>query len=451
MGPPAASSAALRIENSVRTTREAINCRGEPDCFVYLGVVGGSAPLIAIGLELRRRGHEVSFCVSETYRARIISLGFGFEPLRPDATPENPAMSQLVREIMDPRKGAERLIRGLLLPGLRATYEDLLRAIVKPRQADLLVCGELVYPAPLIAEKLGIPWASYITAPMSFFSRYDLPVLPPAPQLAVVLRRMGPAIGGAAINLVKFATRNWSEPIRTLRKELDLPPGKDAIYEGKFSPHLVLATFSQVMAKPQPDWPPATVLTGFPFYDGAPEENSVPPELTRFLETGDPPIVFTLGSSAVHDPGRFYVESAQAAGLLNRRAVLLVGRNPRPQPLPEGVIAVPYVRFSELFPRATAVVHQGGIGTTGQTLRASRPMLVMPYNFDQPDNAARMTRLRVGRSILRACYSARRVARHLEILLGDPSYTTNSEEIGKVLQRENGAVTACDALQKLLR
>jgi rhamnosyltransferase subunit B len=418
-----------------------------------LGSLGDLHPLIAIGLELRRRGHEVSFCVSETYRPRIISLGFAFEPLRPDATPENPAMSQLVREIMDPRKGAERLIRGLLVPALRATYDDLLRAIAKPRRADLLVCGELVYPAPLIAEKLGIPRASYITAPMSFFSKYDLPILPPAPQLAGVLRRMGrlgPSIGGAAINLVKFATRNWSEPIRTLRKELGLPPGKDPIYEGKFSPHLVLATFSQVMAKPQPDWPPATVLTGFPFYDGAPDENSVPPELTRFLEAGDPPIVFTLGSSAVCDPGRFYIESAQAAGLLNRRAVLLVGRNPPPQPLPEEVIAVPYVRFSELFPRATAVVHQGGIGTTGQTLRASRPMLVIPYNFDRPDNAARMVRLGVGRLISRAIYSAGRVARHLEKILGDPVYLKNATEIGKAVQRENGSLTACDAVQKLL-
>ena len=36
-----------------------------------------------------------------------------------------------------------------------------------------------------------------------------------------------------------------------------------------------------------------------------------------------------------------------------------------------------------------AIVHQGAIGITEQALRAGRPMLVMPSNNDQSDNAAR--------------------------------------------------------------
>jgi UDP:flavonoid glycosyltransferase YjiC (YdhE family) len=30
-------------------------------------------------------------------------------------------------------------------------------------------------------------------------------------------------------------------------------------------------------------------------------------------------------------------------------------------------------------------VHQGGIGTTAQALRAGRPMLIVPFSHDQPD------------------------------------------------------------------
>jgi len=52
-------------------------------------------------------------------------------------------------------------------------------------------------------------------------------------------------------------------------------------------------------------------------------------------------------------------------------------------------VAFDYMPFSELFAQASAIVHQGGIGTTGQALRAGRPMLVMPSNNDQSDNAAR--------------------------------------------------------------
>jgi UDP:flavonoid glycosyltransferase YjiC (YdhE family) len=91
-------------------------------------------------------------------------------------------------------------------------------------------------------------------------------------------------------------------------------------------------------------------------------------------------------------PGDFFRESAEAARRLGRRAVLLTGRDPRNQPvgeLPAGVIAVPYAPHAAVFPRAAVVVHQGGIGTTGEAMRAGRPMLVVPYSHDQPDHAAR--------------------------------------------------------------
>jgi UDP:flavonoid glycosyltransferase YjiC (YdhE family) len=415
-----------------------------------IGSLGDLHPLIAIAMELRRRGHTVRFATSETYRPKLESLGFGFDSMRPDATPENPAMAQMVKEIMDPVKGTERLIKGLIMPRLQETCADLVRAVTGPSAIDLLVSGELVYPAPLIAEKFGVRWASCTTAPMSFFSAYDPAILPPVPRLSALLRALGPGVNKAAIHVIKMATRSWSEPVLRLRAELGLPVGRSAIYEGKFSPNLVLAIFSSALAVPQPDWPPNTVVTGFPFYDGecTPEPESQP--LADFLNSGDPPIIFTLGSSAVLDPGNFYQESAEAARLLNRRALLLVGRNPHPSRLPEGVIAHGYARYSEVFPRAKAVVHQGGVGTTGQALRAGCPMLVMPYNFDQQDNAARIARLEVGKVISRKNYSAKLAARSLSELIENPQYARNAEEISRAVQKERGAETACDALERLI-
>jgi rhamnosyltransferase subunit B len=69
---------------------------------------------------------------------------------------------------------------------LRESYEDLLAAVEADGGADLLVTGELAYAGPLVAEKTGVPWASYVLAPFSFFSGYDPPVLPPYPTLAKV-------------------------------------------------------------------------------------------------------------------------------------------------------------------------------------------------------------------------------------------------------------------------
>jgi rhamnosyltransferase subunit B len=414
------------------------------------GSLGDLHPLIAIGQELRLRGHTVWFCASASYRPRIESLGFEFQVLRPDITAENPAMAHLIKEMMDPIKGVERFLRGYVFPELRATYDDLMRGIASNGGADLLVSGEHVYPASLVVEKTGIRWASYTTSPFAFFSAYDPPVLPACPKFSLFLRSLGPAVNKLAIGLVKFISGTWCGPVRRLRSELGLRPGKDPLFEDRHSPQLVLAIFSPTLADPQPDWPPNTIITGYPFYDGTIQESSLPPDLVKFLAAGESPIVFTLGSAVVLDPGNFYQESVEAARLLKRRAVLLVGQNLPPAPLPEGVVAFGYVRFSELFGRSAAVVHHGGIGTTGQALRAGCPMLVMPYSFDQPDNGARMVRLGAGRTISRKHYSAKRVARELRKLLTDPAYALAAAKISQRIQEERGTEVACNALERLL-
>jgi len=415
-----------------------------------LGSLGDLHPLIAIGLELRQRGHEVGFCTSASYRPKIEALGFSFQPLSPDLTPQNAAASEMVKRIMDPKTGVETLVRNYLMPHLHAMYDDLMAAVTCGGGVDLFVSGELVYPARIVAEKTGTRWASYITAPMSFFSAYEPPILAQVPRLSKVLRSLGLRTNQVIIRLIKRMTREWSEPVRQLRAELSLPPGDDPIYEGKHSPRLMLALFSPELARAQPDWPQNTVVTGFPFYCGNGNESSLPQELVKFLGAGGPPIVFTLGSSAVLDAGSFYGESVKAACALRRRAVLLMGGNAPLAPLPPEVIALPYVGFSELFPRAAAIVHQGGVGTTGQALRAGRPMLVMPYNYDQPDNAERVVRLGVGRTISREAYSAERVTRELRELLTNKSYSRRALEISERMGRELGTETACDALEGLL-
>src|ERR1700690_742979 len=85
--------------------------------------------------------------------------------------------------------------------------------------ADLLVTGELAYAGPIVAEKTGVPWASYVLAPFSFFSGYDPPVLPPYPMLAKVQERV-PALGHVVARFARFVTRKWPEPVYELRREL---------------------------------------------------------------------------------------------------------------------------------------------------------------------------------------------------------------------------------------
>ena len=149
-------------------------------------------------------------------------------------------------------------------------------------------------------------------------------------------------------------------------------------------------------------------------------------------------------------PGSFFQESVQATKHLNRRAVLLTGKNTPPENLSEDMIAVSYVPYSQIFPHACAIVHQGGIGTTAQALRAARPTLVMPYSHDQPDNAARVKRLGTSLTIPRKQYFAERVAKQLQKLLENSSYEAQAAEIGCIVRAEDGVAVVCDAIEKQL-
>jgi rhamnosyltransferase subunit B len=277
-------------------------------------------------------------------------------------------------------------------------------------------------------------------------------VAPQAPLLAK-LRFLGPAFHRLLFWCAKRSLRSWFEPWHRLRAEIGLPPtSASPPFEGQHSPLLVLAMFSKLLADKQPDWPRQTVISGFPFYDRD-GEGGMPPELVRFLDAGPPPLVFTLGSSAVVDAGPFYEHSVAAAKLLGRRAVLLVGKDPRNRPalLPDGMVAFAYAPYSELFPRAAAIVHQGGIGTTALAMRCGRPMLVMPYAHDQPDNAERVTRLGIARTIARRRYTPARAVVELRHLLDNPAYSQRALAVGEQVRREDGVRAACDALTGLLQ
>jgi UDP:flavonoid glycosyltransferase YjiC (YdhE family) len=415
-----------------------------------IGTFGDINPLIAIALELKRRGHVPVMALPAVYEPKILPLGLEFHAVRPDIDPTNTILVEMVYDI---KHGTEHGLRDFLFPALRQTYDDLLDAATKPERADLLLLGELNYAGPLVAEVTGIPWASYVLAPLSFFSAFDPPVLPPYPRLARADKAI-PGFGRVIRRVARFVSRKWPEPIYELRRELGLPSGANPLFDAKHSPYLVLALFSRVLGIEQKDWPEHTRITGFCYYDADAGNQALPENLEKFLSDGPPPVVFTLGSAAVLAAGKFYEVSAKAAIRLGIRAVLLIGTDPRNRlktALPESICVAEYAPYSALLSRSAMVVHQGGVGTTAQCLRAGKPMLIMPYSHDQPDNGRRMIRLKVARVMQRANYTPWRVARRLKAMLAEPLLAQRAKSVAQQLSHEDGMRVACNALEELYK
>ena len=412
-----------------------------------VGSLGDLHPSLALARELSRRGHVVIVATHPGYRARVEAAGVGFAPVRPDLG-DGGKLAETMEHAMHERRGSEYVVRELVLPHLRDSYADLLAACAG---ADAIVSHLLSFAAPIVAERLGLPRFAQLLQPVAMLSAHDPGVWSalPAPRW---FSRRGPAVWRVLWGLSRRASRPWFRPVDALRADAGLPPSAaHPLFDG-FSPELNLASFPAVLAPPQPDWPPHTVVTGACVYDRDERGAGLPPAVAEFLDRGEPPVAFSLGSSGVWDPGLFYEAAGAACAALGVRGVLLVGPEPRgvPWPLPSGVIAVDYAPHGELFPRAAVIVHHGGIGTTAQALRAGRPMVIVPYSHDQPDNAWRCERLGVARVVPRRALTADRLTVALHQALGDRRMAASAMDVGRTVRAEDGAHTAADAIEHAL-
>jgi hypothetical protein len=97
-------------------------------------------------------------------------------------------ISEVMDRVMDLNNGPEYLIRHILYPAVPAAYAEVMAAA---REAAIIVTHPITFAAQIAAEMTGMPWVSTVTAPLSFFSRFDPSVIPSHP-LVSKLRALGP-------------------------------------------------------------------------------------------------------------------------------------------------------------------------------------------------------------------------------------------------------------------
>jgi len=407
------------------------------------GSLGDIHPYLALALEAKARGHRPIFATSARYRSKIEAQGIELRAVAPDL-PDESDFAPLAKRVMDTRDGSRFLFEELLGPSIAQQYNDLL---VASEDADCILTHPAALAGPLVARTLGKRWISSVLAPISLWSRRDPAVPPTHPQLDW-LRAFGPLWGTFQVGMGHYVTRSWTRAVEMFQREQGLERGGHPLFEGQFSPHGTLALFSRHFAAPQSDWPRGTLATGFCFYDA---QGHTPPkdegDWRAWMQEGEAPVVWTLGSSAVHDAGDFYSQGARECLEEGRRALLVAGENVEQLKLKEWgneVLALPYAPYSQVFPLAAAVVHQGGVGTTAQALRAGVPQIIFPFAHDQPDNAGRITRLGVGFEFK----SARgRAINSLFERFG--ALSKRAREIGELVREENGPRAACEAIERI--
>jgi rhamnosyltransferase subunit B len=355
-----------------------------------LGSAGDVLPFVAVGSELRARGHRVSVMANPVFRGLVESAGLELVATGTVADFERVTSDP---RLWSPTRSFRTVVEQAVLPAMRPVHEfvaglDPTRTVVA---ASVLTLG-----ARTAHDRHGHPLVGVHLQPSAFLSAYDNAELGPV-RAPSWLPRQVQAARLAAVD--RWASdRLLAPPVNAFRAGLGLPPVTRVLGRWAPSPQSNLGLFPDWFAPVRPDWPVNMRLAGFvPAGDegsGAPG-GGLPTALEAFLDAGAPPVVVTFGSSMRH-ARRLFAAAVAANRRRGRRTVVLTRfRDQVPDPLPAGAIHVEWVTMPRLLPRVAAVVHHGGIGTVAQVLRAGAPHLVVPFTHDQPDNANRLVRLGV--------------------------------------------------------
>jgi rhamnosyltransferase subunit B len=357
---------------------------------------------VALGRALLARGHTVTLITSVHFREVAAQYGISFVGL---GTTEDYSRVIEDPDLWDPRLGFRTFARNVVAPAIRPVYEALSNRL---RSHTVIVAQGQAFGAHITHEIHRAPFVTVNLQPAAFRTDYDSPLFPP--WLPVAGRRLL----NRAIDFI-LLDRELAGPVNSFRAEVGLAPVKHVFRSWAHSPQGTIGLFPAWFAPRQPDWPQNTTLSGFVLLP----QDSIPisPDLTKFLDSGSPPIIFTPGTEMKH-AHVFFAASLQGLTRLQRRGIFLTRHQDHlPSPLPDGIISIPYVPFAAILPRTAAIVHHGGIGTIAQALASGVPQLVRPMAHDQPDNAARVQRLGVGLTLPPSRYSPDRVHASLQDLI----------------------------------
>jgi rhamnosyltransferase subunit B len=363
---------------------------------ISFGTAGDMHPFLSLAKALQARGEDVTFMGFKAHEAMVLPLGIPFVPV---GTYEDYFRVMHDPDLWHPRRGFATLFKHMgqdsqSMRDIAAHFQSL-----ASDQALVVLAHPFAIPSTALFRQ-HLPLMRLVgvyLAPSNLRTVHDLLTLG---ELAVP-RWLPHFVRPWMWRLVErfYIDPAAIPPLNAWRAQYDLPAipqYMDHIYN---EPDASLALFPAWFGKPQPDWPSPLLMGTFPLFE--PDLSAqFSPELSQFLQAGlqpnDRPLVFAPGSAHAQ-AGSYFAKALKAVKRLGLRAIFLTPYPEQlPKALPASVLWQSYVPFDALLPKVRALVHHGGIGTTAQALRSGVPQLVVPFAFDQFDNAARVEALGCG-------------------------------------------------------
>jgi zeaxanthin glucosyltransferase len=402
---------------------------------------GHVKPLIALSLELKRRGHRITFFEKPKIEARVREAGLEFSPIEKGESPRERKLDA------DSAAGVFSDISRLCF-NLRRVIDDLqsfleqLPPAIRDSDVDALIVNEIALAGPTVAEVLRLPyfvistsvphdfgWSHYHWCSGYRFSTSCITWLERRLLELSVFRMRGPILHTiddfrrrAGLGRQKHVDTSYPAlaHITQLPECLDFP---HAAHPDNFH---YAGPFLNSTGRPV-DFPWESLNQRPMIYASLGTTRNVRPDILRLISEAcsgiDAQLVISLG-------GRFAPESF--AGL------------------PGNPLVVKFAPQLELLKRAAVVISHSGMNTVLEALLEGKPIVAIPIAYDQPAIAARLERKKAAIVLPIMRLSVQRIRAAVTKLLHDPSYRDAATELQAELRNLRGSECAANVIEKAL-
>lgn len=385
------------------------------------GDPGHAFPAIALGRELRARGHDVCVQTWRRWQADVEREGMRFAPApeynvwpRPD-------------QAFTPYQAAVKAARDT-------------RPLIREFDPHTVIVDILTVAASLAAELEERPWASLVPhllpVPEAGLPPYSTGARPPR-------TRVGGKLWRAIDPLTQAALRRGRDELNGARARVGLAP-LDELHGGLSRRLTLVATFPHLeAARDVPAW---AKVTGPLIWERPPAADAVT------APAGERPLVLVAPSTS-QDPSHRLLRAA-LAGLARETVRVIAATNGRPLPagfeVPGNARLVDWPSYRRTMPECAAVICHGGHGTVTQALSAGAPVICCPAGGDMGENAARVTWAGAGLSLpwrLATPSGVRLAARRV---LANPGYARRAGELARWVAAHSGSARAAETIEAQL-
>ncbi|MCC6587053.1 MAG: glycosyltransferase [Bryobacterales bacterium] len=412
-------------------------------------------PALAIAHALRARGHDVAFYTGAEVRATIEGEGFPVfafhhvdearvTALASAEFPYSPSAWQRMRSA----KRVQAKFREWLLDTVPQQVQDL-DTILPNWRPDAIVC-DLAFWSPflVLAESRQIPVAVLSILAACILPGPDAPFWgngSPRPR-TVFMRLKSRTIR----RVVGWASGRFRSEVNAIRAQFRLPPIGCTVTEYAARMPLYLVPSTPEYDYGRRDLPPSVHYVGPCLWDKP--RSAAPPEWLERLPAGKPLVYVTDATVGTTEP---FLLRAAAAALkdLAVEVVMTTGKQRIPAEL--GLPPTPNVRVesyipqSDLLPRTSVMVTLGGSGGVLAALSAGVPLVIVPTEWDRPENAQRVVEAGAGLRIPASGCTPDRLRSAVERVLNNPSFRQNAQRLAAAFARYKGPVRAAELLETL--